>query len=174
MILKTYGVCGLMDWTTNIKVGKGAVAVHFTGGALTAYGVTPAKYATANPFFQTVIENSEYYKSGRIQLIGEMEVPDNAAATGHTRRQAGSENKGKGGGAGGGKGRGVQEAEAQGQQREQEAEEGKAIVEVADKNEAIEYLKENCNPNYTATQLRGKSAFEAACEECGVKFVFTA
>ena len=72
MIRKTYGVSGLMDWTTQIKTGKVSVSVHFTGGALTAYGVTPAKYSTSNPFFQSVIENSEQFKSGRIMLLGEM------------------------------------------------------------------------------------------------------
>ena len=48
-------------------------------------------------------------------------------------------------------------------------------VEVADKNEAIEYLKEHfADKNYTATSLRTKAAFDAACKECGVEFVFTA
>lgn len=40
--------------------------VHFTGGALTSYGVTPAEFTTSNPFIQKVIENSSYFKEGRI------------------------------------------------------------------------------------------------------------
>ena len=204
MIRKTYGVSGLMDWTTQIKAGKGSVSVHFTGGALTAYGVTPAKYSTSNPFFQSVIENSKQFKSGRIELLGTMEVPDDAATKARKARMAAK----------------AAEKPAKDEQspvtetpvpetpapvaeetvtpttpaEETPAEELQPTVEtqdetlqgdgddadggkikVADKNEAIEYLKEHfAEKNYTATSLRTKTAFEAACKECGVEFVFTA
>lgn len=204
MIRKTYGVSGLMDWTTQIKAGKGSVSVHFTGGALTAYGVTPAKYSTSNPFFQSVIENSKQFKSGRIELLGTMEVPDDAATKARKARMAAK----------------VAEKPAKDEQSPvtetpvpetpapvaeetvtpttpaeeplaeevqptgekqdetlqddgEDADGGK--IKVADKNEAIEYLKEHfAEKNYTATSLRTKTAFEAACKECGVEFVFTA
>ena len=68
MGLKTYTVSGLMDWEAEIRAGKGRVKIHFTGGAMTAYGVTPAEYSTRDPFVQTVIERSEYFKEGRIRL----------------------------------------------------------------------------------------------------------
>lgn len=184
---KTYGVSGLMDWTTNIKAGKASVSVHFTGGALTAYGVTPAKYSTSNPFFQRVIEGSVQFKSGRIALLGEMEVADDAAAKARKARKAALASK-------------VPAAPASvaasatpaaladtpspapsPTPTETDAEspdgtEAPAVttVEVADKNEAVEYLKEHCNAGYTMTQLRTKGAFEAACSEHAVKFVFTA
>ena len=204
MIRKTYGVSGLMDWTTQIKAGKGSVSVHFTGGALTAYGVTPAKYSTSNPFFQSVIENSKQFKSGRIELLGTMEVPDDAATKARKARMAAK----------------VAEKPAKDEQspvtetpvpetpapvaeetvtpttpaEEPPAEEAQPTgetqdetlqgdgedadggkIKVADKNEAIEYLKEHfAEKNYTATSLRTKTAFEAACKECGVEFVFTA
>lgn len=193
MIRKTYGVSGMMDWTTQIKAGKGAVSVHFTGGALTAYGVTPAKFSTSNPFFQNVIENSDQFKSGRIELLSEMEVADDAAEKARKARMAariaetpvvekqptaqnasptGSEAP-------------VTEANDttaeptdvadDEQPTGDEGESGSNKVEVADKNEAIEYLKEHfADKNYTATSLRTKTAFEAACKECGVEFVFTA
>ena len=204
MIRKTYGVSGLMDWTTQIKAGKGSVSVHFTGGALTAYGVTPAKYSTSNPFFQSVIENSKQFKSGRIELLGTMEVPDDAATKARKARMAAK----------------VAEKPAKDEQspvtetpvpetpapvaeetvtpttpaEETPAEEAQPTgetqdetlqgdsedadggkIKVADKNEAIEYLKEHfAEKNYTATSLRTKTAFEAACKECGVEFVYTA
>lgn len=204
MIRKTYGVSGLMDWTTQIKAGKGFVSVHFTGGALTAYGVTPAKYSTSNPFFQSVIENSKQFKSGRIELLGTMEVPDDAATKARKARMAAK----------------AAEKPAKDEQspvtetpvpetpapvvkepvtpttpaEETPAEEVQPTdetqdetlqgdgedadggkIKVADKNEAIEYLKEHfAEKNYTATSLRTKTAFEAACKECGVEFVFTA
>lgn len=204
MIRKTYGVSGLMDWTTQIKAGKGSVSVHFTGGALTAYGVTPAKYSTSDPFFQSVIENSKQFKSGRIELLGTMEVPDDAATKARKARMAAK----------------AAEKPAKDEQspvtetpvpetpapvvkepvtpttpaEETPAEEVQPTgetqdetlqgdgddayggkIKVADKNEAIEYLKEHfAEKNYTATSLRTKTAFEAACKECGVEFVFTA
>ena len=204
MIRKTYGVSGLMDWTTQIKAGKGSVSVHFTGGALTAYGVTPAKYSTSNPFFQSVIENSKQFKSGRIELLGTMEVPDDAATKARKARMAAKaaekpardeqspvtetpvpetpapvaeetvtpttpaeETP-------------AEEVQPTGETQDEtlqgdgdDADGGK--IKVADKNEAIEYLKEHfAEKNYTATRLRTKTAFEAACKECGVEFVFTA
>ena len=200
MIRKTYGVSGLMDWTTQIKAGKGSVSVHFTGGALTAYGVTPAKYSTSNPFFQSVIENSNQFKSGRIELLGTMEVPDDAATKARKARMAAkaaekpanevqspvTETP-------------VHETHAPVVEKpvtpitpteESPAEEGQPIgetqdetlqgdgddtdggkIKVADKPDAIEYLKERFpEKGYTAVKLRTKTAFEAACKECGVEF----
>ena len=187
MIRKTYGVSGLMDWTTQIKAGKGSVSVHFTGGALTAYGVTPAKYSTSNPFFQSVIENSNQFKSGRIELLGTMEVPDDAATKARKARMAAK----------------AAEKPANELQspvtpitpvEESPVEEGQPIgetqdetqdetlqgdgdytdgrkIKVADKSDAIEYLKERFpEKGYTAVKLRTKTAFEAACKECGVEF----
>ena len=200
MIRKTYGVSGLMDWTTQIKTGKVSVSVHFTGGALTAYGVTPAKYSTSNPFFQSVIENSEQFKSGRIMLLGEMEVPDDAATKARKARMAAKAAE-----------KPVpvpkpapvpetpapvaeetvtpstteKESPAESEQPTNETQDETLQgdgddadgdkIKVADKPDAIEYLKEMFpEKGYTAVKLRTKTAFEAACKECGVEFVFTA
>lgn len=65
----TYGAPRLVDWVAQIKAGAATVRVHFTGGALTSYGVTPAEYTTSNPFIQKVIENSNYFKEGRIKVM---------------------------------------------------------------------------------------------------------
>lgn len=65
----TYGAPRLVDWVAQIKVGAASVRVHFTGGALTSYGVTPAEFTTSNPFIQKVIENSYYFKEGRIKVL---------------------------------------------------------------------------------------------------------
>ena len=47
-------------------------------------------------------------------------------------------------------------------------------VEVADKSEAIEWLKEHFPENgYTATKLRTEEKFKATCAACNVEFVFT-
>lgn len=70
----TYGAPRLVDWVAQIKAGAATVRVHFTGGALTQYGVTPAEYTTANTFIQKVIEQSSYFKEGRIILLRRTEV----------------------------------------------------------------------------------------------------
>ncbi len=159
---KTYGVSGLMDWTTNIKAGKATINVHFSGGALTAYGVTPATYSTTNPLFQVVIENSEHYKSGRITLLSEMDVAGEASVKPH---KASAEPTAPSS---------TEAAEAQ----DEEATVSTAsmnVVEVADKSDAIEYLKEHYpDKGYGAVKLRTNAAFDAACAEHGIKFVYTA
>ena len=73
---KTYGAPRYMDWVAQIRAGAATVRVHFTGGALTVYGVTPAEYTTTNPFTQKVIEQSQYFKEGRITLIKTVDLPD--------------------------------------------------------------------------------------------------
>lgn len=73
----TYGAPGLVDWAAQIKVGAARVRVHFTGGALTSLGITPAEYSTTNPFIQKVIEGSAYYKDGRIIFMRRAEVANN-------------------------------------------------------------------------------------------------
>lgn len=62
-----------MEWQAQIPCGKAKLHVNFTGGTLTAYGVTPAKYSTSNPIIQGLIENSDYFKKGRITLLNKME-----------------------------------------------------------------------------------------------------
>lgn len=71
----TYGAPRLVDWVAQIKVGAATVSVHFTGGALTTYGVTPAEYTTGNPFIQRVIEQSSYFKEGRIVILRRATMP---------------------------------------------------------------------------------------------------
>lgn len=70
---KTYGVSGLMEWDTVIPVGKATMKVHFSGGSLTGYGVTPATFTTEDPMKQMIIEKSDYFKSGKIFVVREME-----------------------------------------------------------------------------------------------------
>lgn len=70
---KTYGVSGYMEWAALIECGKATVKVHFSGGSLTGYGVTPAEFTTQNPMTQAIIENSKEFKSGKIFLLREIE-----------------------------------------------------------------------------------------------------
>ncbi len=60
---------GLMEWNPIIHVGRTKFQPTFTGGGNSAFGNTPAKYTTSDPFRQFLIEQSDYYKSGRISLL---------------------------------------------------------------------------------------------------------
>lgn len=74
--MKIYGVYGLMDWQPIIRVGRAKFCPLFTGGGATAYGQTPAKYATSNEVCQRIIENSDYFKSGHIKLLYTNEIEE--------------------------------------------------------------------------------------------------
>lgn len=76
MEIRTYGVEGYMDWQCQIPVGRARAIVHFTGGTMTSYGVTPAEYSTGDVVQQKIIENSEHFKSGRIKLLRKTGTPD--------------------------------------------------------------------------------------------------
>ena len=58
-----------MEWQAILPAGKGRLIVHFTGGSITAYGVTPATYKTDNPAQQAIIETSNHFRTGRIFLV---------------------------------------------------------------------------------------------------------
>lgn len=76
MEIRTYGVNGFMDWQCEIPVGRARAIVHFTGGTMTSYGVTPAEYSTGDPVKQRIIENSSYFKNGRIKFLRKTGKPD--------------------------------------------------------------------------------------------------
>ena len=144
---KTYGVRGLMEWNAVLRVGRAVIEIPFSGGALTAFGNTPAMYTTRDKFFQSIIEGSEAYKRGKIELLKSVEDGEEE----------------------------IKREEIKREEKTVESEEDRSVreIEVADKSEAIEYLKENFDNGYSATKLRSNAAFESACVECGVRFVFT-
>lgn len=76
MEIRTYGVEGYMDWQCEIPVGRARAIVHFTGGTMTTYGITPAEFSTGDPVKQRIIESSLHFKSGRIKLIRKTGTPD--------------------------------------------------------------------------------------------------
>lgn len=65
-----------MDWQCEIPVGRARAIVHFTGGTMTSYGVTPAEYSTGDPVKQRIIEGSSHFKRGRIKLLRKTGKPD--------------------------------------------------------------------------------------------------
>ncbi len=200
MKVKTYGVPDLTEWHGKLKAGSLEVNVSFTGGTASPSGAQPAYFMTKDPIVQFVIENSKEYKNGFIILVmsqdiaGEhprmaipkpkpapvVEAPKEPAVAPApvpetpapvvkepvTPTTPAEEPP-------------AEEAQPTGETQDEtlqgdgkDADGGK--IKVADKNEAIEYLKEHfAEKNYTATSLRTKTAFEAACKECGVEFLFS-
>lgn len=70
-VLKVYGAPGLQEWT--LVLGNGPrLHLHFEHGSQNAFGASPAEYRTENKFFQTIIEQSNYFKEGRIVLLDEV------------------------------------------------------------------------------------------------------
>lgn len=69
MIEKIYGVTGLMEWDALISCGKARLRVKFEGGSSSGFGEAPALYRTTNPAAQHIIEESGYFKEGRIRLL---------------------------------------------------------------------------------------------------------
>ena len=185
MKVKTYGVPGLTEWHGKLKAGSIEVSASFVGGTASPSGAQPAYFMTKDPIVQFVIEHSKEYKSGFIILVMSQDVagehprmavpkpapvPETHAPVAEetvTPTTPAEETP-------------AEEVQPTGETQDEtlqgdgdDTDGGK--IKVADKNEAIEYLKEHfAEKNYTATSLRTKTAFEAACKECGVEFVFTA
>ena len=65
----TYGVYGMMQYQTDVYVGKSKVRIEFEDGSTTAYGVIPAQFTTDNIMIQFAIEASADFKKGKIKRI---------------------------------------------------------------------------------------------------------
>ena len=150
---KTYGVYGLMDWQPILHVGKAKFQPLFEGGGATAYGETPAKYTTANPILQHIIESSHYFKVGHIQLLYSNTTDDG----GNTDE----ENDKK-----------TDEAEVvDAEKTEAEADESGEAMEFASTGDAAQYLADNFD--IPKSQLRGRTNVVAAAKEHGIIIKFT-
>lgn len=178
MKVKTYGVPGLTEWHGKVKAGSIEVSVSFTGGTASPSGAQPAYFMTKDPIVQLVIENSKEFKSGFIILVMSQDIAGEHSRMAIQKPAPAANQPAK------------EEpitpvAQTPSQEHapakdnttdenaQDDAEDG--AIRVADKSEAIEYLKEHfADKGYTATKLRTQGAFEAACKECGVLFVFTA
>ena len=177
MTIKTYAIYGLSEWHGVLKTGTVTAKVSFTGGTASPSGAVPAYYMTKDPITQFVIEGSKEFKNGFIRLemqqtvAGEhpriarpkATVPESGEPVNRVP-VSGDENVSE---MHGGEGQGS------GEEGNEEGESVDRFVKVADRSEAVEWLKENYpEKGYTATKLRTKEAFEAACKECGVEFEF--
>ena len=72
----TYGVNGMMEYQTIIKIGRATLKVTFTDGSMTSIGQNPAKYTTSDFLVQHAIENSRDFKRGRITVVNTIELDE--------------------------------------------------------------------------------------------------
>ena len=177
MKIKTYGVPDLTEWHGKVKAGSLEVSVSFRGGTASPSGAQPAYYVTRDPIVQFVIENSREFKNGFIILVMSQEIagehPRMAVPKPKPTVKTDASKKAKELSAG------VEPVVPSGEEPVvpsggESSGDGLVKLHAGDKSEAIEYLKEHYpERNYTATSLRTKAAFDAACADCGVEFVFT-
>lgn len=72
----TYGVYGMMEYQTVIKMGKSSMKVNFSDGSINSFGQNPAKFTTKNFMIQHAIEHSYDFRRGLIQIINEHELDE--------------------------------------------------------------------------------------------------
>lgn len=194
--IKTYGVRGLMEWVCNIPVGKSHMRIEFTGGVLTSYGNTPAKFVTKDLLQQTIIEHSDFYKKKRIVLLSVVEtnededrmpkapappVPPTEPTSGNGEGEKGGasdagnadtgDDEGDGGNADG------DENPKEGDENPKDADEanegertseGKLIVKVSSLDDAKTYLNDKCG--IAVRELRSKAKILDAADANGISF----
>lgn len=154
-VLKVYGAPGLQEWT--LVLGNGPrLHLHFEHGSQNAFGASPAEYRTDNKFFQTIIEQSNYFKERRIVLLDEVvlkgEEEDNAVSSvAESEAQA------------------VAESEAQASEAQEEAQsEGAMKMLFTSVDDAREYAVEKLG--VSATSVRARAALEKTLADTGLLF----
>lgn len=196
---KIYGAPGQMECKLIIKNGQFSAEVHFRGGSIINRAGRPASYATSRFIEQDIIENSAEFKCGKIVLLHELEVPDDAeelarkAALAKSNKTAVEETTTtvtepepttettpdttpEAVNAEGGSDEKPTTEEPSNDEESSESTEGDGMqtIEVGCKADAVEWLKERYpEKGYNGNNLRANAAFEAACNEAGVKFIIT-
>ncbi|MCM1369242.1 MAG: hypothetical protein NC204_02600 [Candidatus Amulumruptor caecigallinarius] len=67
--LSVYAVFGLTEWQALIRAGKALVRIPFTGGTVSGFGEVPATYKTTSRAIKTLIESSNYFRTGKIRRL---------------------------------------------------------------------------------------------------------
>lgn len=146
--LKVYGAPGLLEW--NVCLGDSGVRLHlhFDHGSQSPFGASPAEYRTDSKFKQTIIEQSNYFKEGRIVLLDEVvlegEEDDKAVSS-------------------------VAESETQASEAQEEAQPELAMKMVfTSVDDAREYAVEKLG--VSVTSVRARAALEKTLADAGVVF----
>lgn len=142
-----------MEWSAMIPAGSARINIHFSGGALTGYGVTPAEYSTDDLLIQRIIESSDYFKTGKITILRTIEVDGNDRSI---FGKKGSKPV-------------VAQQDALPEEKQKEvAEEPLTEVAVSDLEEAKEYLVEQFG--IARSKLRSKVTINESARENGIVF----
>lgn len=196
---KIYGAPGQMECKLIINNGQFRAEVHFRGGSIMDNTRRPASFATSRFIEQDIIENSTEFKCGKIILLHTMEVPDDAeelarkaslekeqvaeaADEAPTADESGADGSttdvpGSGAAPEGADTEKPTDSEAEADVTPTGSEDAGdsevQTIEVSCKADAVEWLKEHYpEKGYNGNNLRSNAAFEAACNEAGVKFTF--
>ena len=156
MARKKYGIDGLMEYQGCFHAGKTEINVHFKGGMLTAYGVTPATFSTDNKLIQFVIENSREFKGGRIKLLeADYSEEEILAEREAARKQA--------------EALAQQQAAAEAavkDQQQSEPTDGSSVMKFSDWGEARQWLLDQ---GVAASELTGNKKIAAKAEQLGYR-----
>lgn len=76
----TYGVYGMMEWVALIPMRHNLVRVRFSGGSLSGFGTTPATFTTDNPVVIRMIEQSSYFRRGKIRRVATEEAAEESCS----------------------------------------------------------------------------------------------
>lgn len=164
MARKKYGIDGLMEYQGCFHAGKTEINVHFKGGMLTAYGVTPATFSTDNKLIQFVIENSREFKGGRIKLIeADYSEEEILAEREAARKQAEAAAQKQAEALA--KQQAAAEAAAKAQQQS-EPSEGRSVMKFSDWGEARQWLLDQ---GVAASELTGNKKISAKAEQLGYR-----
>lgn len=66
----------MTEWTMLLPVAGRIMNIPFEGGTTSGTGIRPAVFTTRNEVIQFALENSLHFKSGRVQLIDEMDIEE--------------------------------------------------------------------------------------------------
>lgn len=77
--LKKYIVRGQISASMVVRFGEAKERINFDGGSLTELGVRSAEYYTDDPLKQHIIENSDQFKKGIIELYNTVELGDDGS-----------------------------------------------------------------------------------------------
>lgn len=72
----TYGVYGMMEYQSVIKMGKCTMKVNFSDGSVNSFGQNPARFTTDNFMIQHAIEHSYDFRRGLIKIVNAHELDE--------------------------------------------------------------------------------------------------
>lgn len=132
----------MSEWKIILPVAGRIINIYFEGGTDSGTGILPATFTTRNEIIQFALENNLHFKSGRVQLIDEMDIEEPKTEADETQETS------------------IDNEDTTGNFTE---------IEVGSLEEAVDYLVSNFD-DAKKQQLRSKAAAKAFAETKGVRF----